>query len=166
MSVVNDDAFRVETNADSDSDSNVSSDESEGGMLIDEEIMNVTAKAKSAAPPSKETTPTKQEPLDSDESDLDEPKKRGKKRKRGGKDIKVKRPRTAYMYFMQVSNQPRQYQELNNFFIRSKSARFVHYKEISMHLYFILLFYCPFKRKILYLLPLGLCSARSAKLSC
>jgi len=103
MSVVNDDAFRVEANADSDSDSHVSSDESEGGMLIDEEIMNVTAKAKSAAPPSKETTPTKQEAFDSDESDLDEPKKRGKKRKRGGKDAKVKRPRTAYMYFMQVS---------------------------------------------------------------
>eukprot|EP00029_Vermamoeba_vermiformis_P008166 TRINITY_DN3742_c0_g1_i1.p1 TRINITY_DN3742_c0_g1~~TRINITY_DN3742_c0_g1_i1.p1 ORF type:complete len:325 (-),score=71.29 TRINITY_DN3742_c0_g1_i1:20-994(-) len=102
MSVVNDDAFRMETNADSDSDSSVSSAESEGGMLIDEEIMNVTAKAKSAAPSSKETTPTKQEHVDSDESESDEePKKRGKKRKRGGKDSKVKRPRTAYMYFMQ-----------------------------------------------------------------
>jgi hypothetical protein len=102
MSVVNDDAFRMETNADSDSDSSVSSAESEGGMLIDEEIMNVTAKAKTAAPSSKETTPTKQEPAESDESEADdEPKKRGKKRKRGGKESKVKRPRTAYMYFMQ-----------------------------------------------------------------
>lgn len=107
----------METNADSDSDSNVSSAESEGGMLIDEEIMNVTAKAKIVAPSSKETTPTKQEPAESDESDPeDEPKKRGKKRKRGGKDSKVKRPRTAYMYFMQVRKSTSTKQELINFF--------------------------------------------------